>query len=142
MMVHVAVDHRRRRIADQSTSEETTMESNRFDLIARQVSTTGTRRRAIMTLAAGGLGIGLAKLGLADSEAKNKKKKKKGNGATCKKSDQCKGSLVCQVALATDDCYPTAEKRCCVKEGGFCNDGCECCGVGAICNGHVCQSTN
>jgi hypothetical protein len=120
------------------------MESNQFDRIARQVSTTATRRRAIMTLAAGGLGMGLAKFGLADSEAKNKKKKKgkKANGARCKKSVECKGSLACQVALATDDCYPAAEKRCCVKEGGFCNDGCECCGVGAICNGHVCQSTN
>jgi hypothetical protein len=120
------------------------MDSNRFDLIARHLSTSGTRRQAVMSLAAGGLGLGLTGLGLAGSDAKkkkNRKKKKKGNGALCKKTDQCKGSLVCQVALATDDCYPTAEKRCCVKEGGFCNDGCECCGVGAICNGHVCQST-
>lgn len=119
------------------------MENNRFDIIARQLSTVGSRRRAIMSMAAGGLGLGMARLGMQNADAKNKnKKKKKGNGGRCKKSDQCKGSLVCQVALATDDCYPAAEKRCCVKEGGFCNDGCECCGVGAICNGHVCQSTN
>jgi hypothetical protein len=117
------------------------MDSKRFDQIARQLSATGTRRRAIMSLAAGGLGLGMAPLGIKPADAKNKKKKK-GNGARCKKSDECKGKLVCNIALATDDCYPSAEKRCCVKDGGFCNDGCECCGVGAICNGHVCQSTN
>jgi hypothetical protein len=97
-----------------------------------------------MVLVASGLGLGLTRLGLAETDAKKRKKrkKKKGNGGRCKKSSQCKGSLVCQVEQATDDCYPTAEKRCCVKEGGRCDDGCECCGVGAICNGHVCQSTN
>jgi hypothetical protein len=115
------------------------MESSRFDAIVRQISRTSNRRQAMTALAAGGLGLGLARLGLTGSAAKKGKKKKKDNGARCKKTAECKGRLVCNVALANEDCYPAAEKRCCVSLGGFCNDSCECCGVGRICNGHVCE---
>ena len=116
------------------------MESNRFDALTRSLTITGSRRGAFRTLAAAGLGLGLTKLGISGVLAKKGKKKKKDLGKTCKKTDQCKGSLVCQVALASDDCYPSAVKRCCVKDGGRCEDGCDCCGVGAICNGNYCQS--
>ena len=112
------------------------MESNRFDALTRSLSVTGSRRGAFRTLAAAGLGLGLTKLGLAGVRAKTGKKKKKGLCKTCKKTDQCKGSLVWQ----SDDCFPSAVKRCCVKDGGRCEDGCDCCGVGAICNGNYCQS--
>jgi hypothetical protein len=89
------------------------------------------------TIVAGGLGLGLARLGLGAASADGKKKL----GARCQKSSECKGGLKCKKANSENGCYDKTEERCCVKLGGSCNDGCDCCGVGVICNGGVCDAT-
>jgi hypothetical protein len=48
-------------------------------------------------------------------------------------------TLLCKKANSQKH-FPKTEKRCCVKEGGHCNDGIDCCGVDVICNGGFCQS--
>ena len=113
------------------------MDINRFDSLVRTLSAGDSRRGAIRALAASGLAVGLTRLGLDRTDAKKKKKKL---GQTCKKSKQCQGSLVCQPTNSQNSCYDTTVKRCCKKLGERCDDGCECCGVDVICNGHICQS--
>ena len=113
------------------------MDRNRFDIITRELTTTNSRRAALKALTAVGLGLAVARLGSSPAVAKGKKSL----SARCKKSDECKGSLVCQKANAENGCFPATEKRCCVKLGGSCNDGCDCCGVGVICNGGFCKAT-
>jgi hypothetical protein len=111
------------------------MEHARFDSIARTLSTPGTRRGAFRALAAAGLGLGAARLGLDAAGAKGKKKVT----ARCSKTEECSGNLQCKKANS-QNFYPKTEKRCCVKEGGNCNQGIDCCGVDVICNGGQCQS--
>jgi hypothetical protein len=120
------------------------MDSNRFDSLVRHISTGSTRRAAVKSLTAVGLGLGLTRLGLGQADAK-KKKKRKSLGQTCKKSKQCKGSLVCQITDEVPDpdqiCRDVpAAKRCCVKLGERCDHGCDCCGTNVICNGHICET--
>ena len=110
-----------------------------------------SRRNAMWTIAAGGLGLGAATLGLEDALAgrhhhKRKKNKKKGKDTVvvrqlCKKTYQCQGDLVCQVANSENGCGQEVGKHCCVPLGGSCDDGCDCCGVGVICNGGYCDAT-
>lgn len=118
------------------------MDSMRFDVLARSLSGTETRRGMFKTMAAAGLGLGLSGIGL--SEALGKKKKKKGKGkkdvtARCKKSEECSGKLVCRKANS-QNYYDETVKRCCIEEGDPCGVGYECCGVDVICNGGYCQS--
>jgi hypothetical protein len=91
-------------------------------------------------MTASGLGLGLLRLGLGGTAAKGKGKGKgKGVTARCKKTDECSGNLQCKKANS-QHYYEKTQKRCCIKEGGRCNDGFECCGVDVICNGGYCQS--
>ena len=129
------------------------MESTRFDAISRVLAGMSSRRDAMRTIAAGGLGLGLGAtaLGLDDALAgkhhrKHKKKKKKGTDSkvvrqVCTKSYTCQGDLVCQVANSENGCDQAVGKHCCVPLGGDCEDGCDCCGVGVICNGGHCDAT-
>lgn len=103
------------------------MESTRFDNM--------TRRMALKTVGAAGLGLGLARLGL-DSAAAGKKKKKVTE--RCKSSDQCGAGLVCKRANS-QNYYPKTEERCCRPVGESCDQGIDCCGVDVICNGGICQ---
>ena len=105
------------------------MDSTRFDVMARKLSSTDTRRGMFRTMAAAGLGLGLSSAGL--SEALGKKKGKK--------TEECSGKLQCKKANS-QNYYEKTEKRCCIKEGGRCDQGYECCGVDVICNGGYCQS--
>jgi len=130
------------------------MESTRFDAIARVLAGMSSRRSAMRAIAAGGLGLGLGAtaLGLEDALAgkhhrKHKKKKnKKGTDSkvvrdVCTKSYTCQGDLVCEVANSENGCGQETGKHCCVPLGGPCEDGCDCCGVGVICNGKKCDAT-
>ena len=133
------------------------MESTRFDAIARVLAGMSSRRSAMRTIAAGGLGLGLGAtaLGLEDALAgkhhrkhKNKKTKTTKAGTdskvvrdVCTKSYTCQGDLVCEVANSENGCGQETGKHCCVPLGGPCEDGCDCCGVGVICNGKKCDAT-
>jgi hypothetical protein len=112
------------------------MDRNRVDPLGKRLVTSETRRSTLRAMAAGALATGLGGLGLREALAK----KKKSLGARCKKSDECKGKLNCKPTNSQNSCYDATQKRCCKKEGATCNDGCECCGVDVICNGHICQS--
>jgi hypothetical protein len=117
------------------------MDTRKFDALARELTTGTTRRQACKVIGAGSFGVALTRLGLGDAAAKQKRKKKK-LGQTCKKGNECKGDLGCQLTQADADlCGTDSEaKRCCVPLGGRCDYGCECCGIDVICNGHICQS--
>jgi hypothetical protein len=112
------------------------MDRKRVDPLGKRLVISDTRRSTLRALAAGALATGLGGLGLREALAK----KKKSLGARCKKSDECKGKLNCKPTNSQNSCYDATQKRCCKKEGATCNDGCECCGVDVICNGHICQS--
>ncbi len=114
------------------------MDTTRFDAISRELGAPSTRRSAIRTMAAAGLGLGLARRGFEAADAKKKKGKKKNVTERCKKTDQCKGGLQCKIANS-QNYYPETVKRCCKPIGDECDDGFECCGVDVICNGGYCQ---
>ena len=117
------------------------MDTMRFDALSRTLSGTTSRRDALRTLAAVGLGlaVGQAGLGMAAAKSKKGKGKKKKLGDRCSSKDTCAGGLQCKVANSQNSCYDTSEQRCCKPIGARCDDGCECCGVDVICNGHYCQ---
>jgi hypothetical protein len=133
--------------------KENPMESTRFDAISRVLAGMSSRRNAMRTIAAGGLGLSLGATGLELEDAlarkhrrHRKKKNKKGTDTkvvrqTCQKTYQCQGDLVCQVANSENGCGQEVGKHCCVPLGGPCDDGCDCCGVGVICNGGYCDAT-
>lgn len=110
------------------------MDSRRFDLIARQFGTMGTRRHAILSLAAGGLGLGLMQLGDADArkKRKNKKKNKKkrckklGQGCTPGGKRKCCGALNCEVREGN------SAADCCIGLGGACETAQDCCEGGCL----------
>jgi hypothetical protein len=112
------------------------MDTKRFDRLGAWLGASDSRRTALRALGAGVLATGLSGLGLRESLAK----KKKSLGATCKKTDDCKGKLLCKTANSQNSCYDQSQKRCCKKLGATCNDSCECCGIDVICNGHICDS--
>lgn len=101
------------------------MESNRFDTLARQLSTMGTRRKAIVSLA--GAGLGLATLQIADTDARKKRKKRKKRckqlGAVCKPTSKrkCCTDLSCEVRPGASNA------DCCIPIGGVCNVAEDCC---------------
>ena len=113
------------------------MDSTRFDVMARGLSGTDTRRGMFRTLAAAGLGLGLASVGLGEALGKGKGNKKV--TARCKKSEECSGKLVCKKANS-QHYYEETKKRCCIEESDPCDQGYECCGIDVICNGGYCQS--
>jgi len=114
------------------------MAGSRLEPFSRWLVTRDTRRKTLRALAAGALAAGLGARGPRESLAK--KKMKKILGARCKKSADCKGTLLCTPSNSQNSCYDLTEKRCCKKEGERCDDSCECCGIDVICNGHYCQS--
>jgi len=127
------------------------LDSTRFDTLTRALSSAESRRGLVTTLALS-LGLGVTALGLEDALARRhhhkhkKKKKKKGTNSkvlrqVCTKNYQCEGDLVCQLANSENGCGQETGKHCCVLEGGSCEDGCDCCGVGVICNGKKCDHT-
>ena len=116
------------------------MDSTRFDVMARGLSATDTRRGMLRALAATGLGLGLGGVALGEALGKGKGKKgRKKVTARCKKSEECSGKLVCKKANS-QNYYEETKKRCCIEEGDPCDQGYECCGVDVICNGGYCQS--
>jgi hypothetical protein len=131
------------------------MDDIRFDFLTRHLSTTGSRRGAFRTIGAAGLGLGLLRLSVGDTLAKHHKhkhkKKKKNNGPpppppptqnlgdTCSSAEQCIGGLQCQVSNSQNSCFDSSVQRCCVADGGRCDNSCDCCGIDVICNGHYCQ---
>ena len=115
------------------------MDSTRFDGLARDLASPSTRRQALRTLAATGLGLGIARLGLDGTDAKGKGKKKRVT-ERCKKREQCGGGLQCKPSNSQNSCFPDTEKRCCKPVGAKCDNGCECCGIDVICNGGYCSN--
>ena len=115
------------------------MDGMRFDAVARKLSATDSRRGMFKTMAVAGLGLGLSGAGLSEALGKGKKGGKKKVTARCKKTEECSGKLQCKKANS-QNYYEQTKKRCCIKEGGRCDQGYECCGVDVICNGGYCQS--
>ena len=115
------------------------MDSTHFDGITRDLAGRATRRQTLRTLAAAGLGLGIARIGLASTEAAKRKGKKKDVTERCKTSEQCGGGLSCKPANSQNSCFAETEKRCCKPVGAKCDEGCECCGVDASCNGGYCD---
>ena len=129
---------------------ETGLDSTRFDILTRTLSSTESRREAVRTLTAAGLGLGVTRLGLGTALAgkhKGKRKRKKKNTKDlreeCSKTSQCKGDLLCRFANSQQSC-PGQEtgKFCCVETDvqAPCEDSCDCCGLDIICNDGYCQS--
>ena len=112
------------------------METRRFDRLSAWLGASQSRRVTLRAVGAGVLASGLSGFGLREALAK----KKKSLGQTCKKTDDCKGKLLCKLTNSQNSCFDASQKRCCKKEGARCNDSCECCGIDVICNGHFCQS--
>ncbi len=106
------------------------MDGTRFDSLARNLSTIGSRREAVKAAAVTSLGLGLASLGLADADAKKKNKKKrcKKLGQICKpggKRKCCKGTL-CQLRLGNN------APDCCLAVNAVCDEAQDCCEGGCI----------
>ena len=120
----------------------TAVDGMRFDSMARTLSASDSRRGAVKSLVALGVGLGLTRIGAveAKNKGKSKKKGKKDLGDRCRKEYECRGNYECRNANSQNSCYASTEKRCCKKEGQPCDDGCECCGVDVIRNGGYCQS--
>lgn len=105
------------------------METGKFDGIVRELSTTGTRRNALMALAAGGLSWGFLRAEDADAKKKHKRKKKRKNkrclqlGSICKQGAKrrCCGDLSCEVRSGN------TQADCCIELGGVCETAEDCC---------------
>lgn len=109
------------------------MDGTRFDALMRHLTATDSRRGAVKTLAAAGLGLGL--LRAAGGEAKNKKKRKRRCRrllAFCKPNGKrkCCGDLICGTR---GDAY-----QCRKGLGEPCGDGNECAGV-LFCLSGICD---
>ena len=110
------------------------MDSKQFDMVTRQLSLAGTRRRALAALAAGGLSLGAMRLteveaGKKGKNKKNKKKKRcKNLGQVCNPGGKrkCCGDLLCQVRPGN----PAAD--CCVAIGSVCESAEDCCAGACI----------
>ena len=103
------------------------MDTRQFDMVTRQLSLAGTRRRALAALAVGGLGLGALHLTEVDARKKrkhkNKKKRCKNLGQPCKQGGKrkCCGDLLCQVRAGK----PAAD--CCLGLGSPCEAAEDCC---------------
>ena len=114
------------------------MDTNRFDQVVHQFAQPSTRRNAIRLGIISVLGITMAIVG-ADHALAGKRNKKKSVTERCNKRDQCGGGLTCKPANVQNSCIDSTEKRCREPVRASCNDGCECCGTGVICNGGYCD---
>jgi hypothetical protein len=107
------------------------MDTDRFDTLARSLTESGSRRRALATLLGGGL---VPVLGRTDGEAKKKKKacgrcqiKKKGkctqapDDAPCATGRTCQGGA-CTCLPGTYFCESQTQETCCTT-GQACNSG-------------------
>jgi hypothetical protein len=110
------------------------MDQARFDFLTRTLTATRSRRDTFRSLAIVSLSFGAVHLGVEHAAAKGKKLR-----ARCKKTEDCKGKLVCKKANAQHH-YPKTQKRCCVKKGGRCEDFLDCCGIDVKCDGVKCVS--
>lgn len=116
------------------------MDVRMFDGIVRNLDMTGTRRKALTALTAGGLGLGLGLLRADDADAKqnrkHKRKKKRKNkrclqlGSICKQGGKrhCCGDLSCEVRPGN------TQADCCIELGGVCETAQDCCTGGCIPN--------
>lgn len=114
------------------------MDIRQFDGIARTLNTAGSRRNALMALAAGGLSLGF--LRAEDAAAKKKHKRKKNRkrknkrcltlGSACNPGGKrrCCGALSCEVRSGN------TQADCCIELGGICQTAEDCCEGGCIPN--------
>jgi hypothetical protein len=106
------------------------MDTRHFDGIVRSLNTAGTRRSALMALAAGGLSLGFMQAGDADAKKKRKNRKKKRKnkrcltlGSTCNPSGKrrCCDSLSCKTRPGN------TEPDCCKEAFAYCETAQDCC---------------
>lgn len=105
------------------------MDIRRFDGIARNLNTAGSRRQALLALAAGGLSLGFLHAEDADAKKKHKRKKKRKNkrclklGSICNPSGKrrCCSELSCKVRSGN------TEADCCLERGAICTTAEDCC---------------
>src|SRR5688500_18298365 len=109
------------------------MDSTRFDSLTRRLGDSSSRRQVCRVLAGGSLGVALTRVGLGRALAAKCRQVQQ----QCTDNGQCCGRLVCRKANSQHGCG--GGKKCCVKLGGQCDSGCDCCGIDVICNGHVCE---
>lgn len=125
----VARGHRRRNGAGCTRAmkvKEIVMDGTRFDSLARNLSTIGSRREAVKAAAVTSLGLGLASLGLAGADAKKKRCKKLGQACKRRKK-KCCGDLRCETRTGA------SSRTCCkVGLGEECTVSAECCEGGCI----------
>ena len=137
------------------------MESSRFDDLVRQLTVSGTRRRALEALGLSALLAGGLHAAPLETEARRRRKHKKGkhkkgkgnkggSGPTLQLRQLCTpGKSTCASGLQCDSpttrhtCSSTVEgvdNWCCVPPGGRCTE-CDCCGDN-YCNGDGVCVTN
>ncbi len=115
------------------------METTRFDHLTRHLAATSTRRRAMTTLAAVGLGLGVGLTGRLDGDAKRRKKRCKKLGQPCNpggKRKCCKGSCLPPLvgggpSTCTEVCQPDCAGKSCGDDG--CGGSCGTCTLPLIC---------
>jgi hypothetical protein len=107
------------------------MDSRNFDSIVRNLNATGTRRKALLSLAAGGLSLGFLRSDDADAKKKHKRKKNKKRknkrcltlGSTCTPGGKrrCCDDLSCKTRAGN------TAPDCCKERFAYCETAQDCC---------------
>ncbi len=105
------------------------MDSRNFDGIVRDLHTTGTRRNALIALAAGGLSWSFLRAEDADAKKKHKHKKKRKNKRCLKLGSICNpgGKRRCCTDLSCKVRAGNTEADCCLERGAVCATAQDCC---------------
>ncbi|MEZ4562010.1 MAG: hypothetical protein R2853_04685 [Thermomicrobiales bacterium] len=114
------------------------MDTRHFDGIVRDLNTAGSRRQAMLALAAGGLGWSFLQPEGADAKKKRKHKRRKKRknkrclqlGNICKPGGKrrCCSELSCRVRSGN------TQADCCLELGAVCESAEDCCEGGCIPN--------
>src|SRR5688500_1384791 len=100
------------------------MHTDRFDTLARTLSTAGSRRRALFATLGGASGL-LGVSTLQEADAKN-----------CKRIDNKKKRKKCLARARRTECIPACDGKQCGANG--CGGTCGSCGTGAVCEANQC----
>jgi hypothetical protein len=98
------------------------------------LTTAGSRRQALLALAAGSLSLGFLRVDDADAKKKHKHKKKRKNKRCLKLGSICKpgGKRHCCSDHSCEVRAGNTQADCCIALGGICETAEDCCAGGCI----------